>query len=226
MAYRDPPRYGLRVITPPEEEPIELEEAMVHLNIDLEDRHADAWLNSNIRAARRFCEGYTARALAPQTLEVVYGAQSSGAVPTYWQPTMMSPLVDADGVIVLPMGPVTSVESFKYLDSAGDLQTLATDQYVLDEWSRHACVYLASGGAWPTALAARNSIRIRYMAGYTFPDDSPSAYPLPDDLRTAMLLVLGHFFENRGNSAPVKIEEIPLGAKILMEPYSLRLGMA
>lgn len=225
MVYRDPPRFSLRRISRPELEPIELEQAMEHLGIPLDDRHMDAWLNRNIPAARMYCEGYLGRALAPQTLEISFGGNSpSTSVPTYWQPLSLNPWVDEGNFIELPMGPVTSIESVSYYDSDDDLQTMSEDDYVLDGDT----LTLATGASWPTVYARRNAIQIRYVAGYTLPEDSPSDYPLPWDLRSAMLLVLGHFYENR--EAIVVSQntaiEIPMGAKALMDPHRLRLGMA
>ncbi len=226
LAYRDPPRFSLRQVVPPEFEPIELGEAMEHLNIELDDRHMDSWLNNNIRTAREYCEGYLGRALAPQTLEIAFGGHSQPTtVPTYWQPLALNPWPDSGNVIELPMGPVTSVTSISYRDSAGDLQEMDADDYDLADDT----IALAFGGSWPTVQARRNAIQIRYVAGYTLPDDSPSPYPLPWRLRSAMLLMLGHLYKNRETTAAIvgaTLEEIPLGAKALMERDRLRLGMA
>ncbi len=224
VAYRDPPRFRLGLITPPTVEPIELQEAMEHLNIELDDRRMDSWLNNNIRTAREYCEGYRGQTLAPQTLEVSFGGHSQPTtVPTYWQPLALNPWPDSGNFIELPMGPVISVESVSYRDAVGDLQVIGSADYELfgDELS----------GSWPSVQAARNAIRIRYVAGYTLPDDSPSPYPLPYALRAAMLLMLGHLYKNREATVMVvgaTPQEIPLGAKDLMDlcPGKLRLGMA
>ena len=225
--YPNPPRYGLRLIAPPTLEPVQLGEAMEHLNIQLDDRHMDGWLTRNIPAARQYCEGWLARTLAPQTLEVSYGGQAlPTSVPAYWQPLMLNPWVGDS--IPLPMGPVQSVLGVNYIDADGSPQVMEETDYVLDTWSDVAYLTLAHGSAWPEVQGSRNAIQIRYVAGYTFPEDSPSPYPLPWDLRAAMLLMLGHLFEHREATIAVTggLNEIPLGAKALMEPYRLRMGMA
>ena len=228
--YPNPPRYGLRVITPPEFEPVQLGEAMEHLNIQLGDRHNDGWLRRNIPAARQYCEGWLGRTLAPQVLEVSYGAQSMpSSLPTYWQPLMLNPWTE--DAVQRPYGPVSEIVSVVYVDEDGESQTMDPEDYVLDTWSDVAVLSLAHGATWPTVQGSRNAIQIRYLAGYTFPEDSPSPYPLPWDLRTAMLLMLGHLFENReatqtGGGNTTLSHEIPLGPKAWMEPYRLRMGMA
>jgi len=227
LVYRDPPRFGLRLITPPTEEPITLGEAMEHLNIPLDVRFRDGWINRNIKTAREWCEGWLGRTLAPQTLELSFGGQTaSTAVPSYWQPLALNPWVESGSVIELPMGPALSVTSVTYFDEAGALQTMDAADYVLDDGLVVPTISLASGASWPAIQARRNAIQIRYLAGYTFPDDSPSLFPLPWALRSAILLALGDLYENRENSSPVQLENIPLSAQSLMEPYRLRLGMA
>lgn len=230
-AYPDPPRYGLRIITPPTAEPVQLGEAMEHLNIEMDDRRMDDWINRNIPTARRYCEGYLGRCLAPQTLEISFGGQSvSTALPTYWQPVMLNPLTES--AIELPYGPVVSITSVVYRDSAGDEQTVDAADYELDGWADVPVVSLASGASWPSVRAGRNAIQIRYVAGYTFPDDSPSPYPLPSEFRSAMLLMLAHLYKNREATAGIvgaTLEQIPLGIQSLMDlspAGRLRLGMA
>ena len=41
-----------------------------------------------------------------------------------------------------------------------------------------------------------------------------------------MLLVLGDLYENREHSSELKLNEIPLSAKALLNPYRLQVGFA
>jgi uncharacterized phiE125 gp8 family phage protein len=218
---------SLRIVVPVTIEPITLEEAMEHLNIAFDDRHNDAVINRNIKAAREWCEGWLGRALAPQTLELSLGGFNGvTVVPSSWQPWLSTLLKLDDNLIRLPMGPVSSIVSVTYRDGDGIAQTLAPDTYTLDTWTDSVNVYLAFDASWPTVQAIRNAVQVQYVAGYTLPDDSPSPYPLPWSIRAAMLLALGDLFANRENSSAAKMENIPLGAQSLMEQYKLRLGMA
>jgi uncharacterized phiE125 gp8 family phage protein len=202
---------GLKVIAAPTEEPISIEQARLHLRLDVNDDSPptnpdDSLLEAQIPAAREWCEGWAERAFAAQTLELALDAFPSGA-------------------IALPRSPVISVESVKYLDTAGDEQTLPAEEYALDNYAEPALLAPAYGATWPAARTAINSVRVRYLAGFTT-GDSPDEAPLPFAVRAAMLLVLGHLYENRENSAQVKLEDIPLGARALLLPYRLRLSMA
>ncbi len=212
-------RSGVRVIAPPTVEPITLDEAAMHLRLDSIDSppeyHDADLVRWQISAAREFCEHYLGRSLAVQTLE--FGATDFG-----------------QGGIPLPMGPVISVVSVSYVDQAG--ATILLDdgtgsptnvQFELDEFSDPPQVRVPYNGTWPTARSHPGAVRIRYLAGYSAPGESPSPdYPLPYSLRAAMLLVLGHLYEQRENTSERPPQEIPLGAKALMDPYRLNMGFA
>jgi hypothetical protein len=79
---------------------------------------------------------------------------------------------------------------------------------------------------WPDTLAVVNAVTIRYVAGYSLPSDDPQSRPLPKTLRAAALLLLGALYENREDTAAVKLEEVPFGVRSLCGWYRLRTGMA
>jgi hypothetical protein len=59
-----------------------------------------------------------------------------------------------------------SVDSVKYLDAAGSLQTWATDQYVVSGVGGKGRLMPASGVSWPAFGAYPESLIIRFTAGY------------------------------------------------------------
>ena len=167
--------YDVRVITPPAfaDEPITLEDAWNHLRIDTfpnDDSPPvtvsgdDAWLEQiGIPAARSWAEGYVGKSLVTQTLELA--GQTFPA--TYFE---------------LPFGPVQNVESVVYVDADGMEQTMPDTDYVLNSDKSPARVQLAYGvTAWPVARDSFNSVRVRYVAGFTPPNDSPTGFVLTPD---------------------------------------------
>lgn len=163
----------------------------------------DSLLDILITAAREYCEGKTGRALATQTLE---------AYPDGWP---------CGNEIELPYPPLQSVTSVKYKDSAGAETTLSADtDYIADTDSLVGRIVLPYGGSWPSAtLYPVNPIKIRYVAGYT------TENPMPKMIKLAMLLLIGHWFENReavmaGQFAVSK--EIELSVKALLLPHRTR----
>jgi uncharacterized phiE125 gp8 family phage protein len=151
------------------------------------------------------------RSLAPQILE--------------WRGASF-PICGDNLAITLPLGPVRGIESISYINEVGDEILLDPTSYDVDLWAEPAQVYAAYNQQFPTARAAPNSVRIRYHAGYTLATDSPNDYPLPMPVKAAILLVLGDLYENREDSTPLSLNSLPTGAKALMRPYRLQLGLA
>jgi hypothetical protein len=243
-------RYGFRVVagTHPDDEVITLQEAREHLRVDVYDDPAsedsppaqisddDAWITAAIPAARAYCEAYLGRALATQTVEIASTGFPALAVST-----------PPGAAIPLPFGPVQSVEEVGYQDqsayqaaydaefeSSGDealakaaghaalAATMPASDYEVDNFALPARLILAYGASWPTGVrSAQNSVRVRYVVGYSAPGASP-AYPLPAQARAAILLMLSHLYEGREGEA-----EMPPSAMALLDLLPReRLGMA
>lgn len=73
--------------------------------------------------------------------------------------------------------------------------------------------------AWPVAAGQGLPVVITYTAGYT---TSLGACPLPAPLKIAVMMTAAELFERRSNGTDTKTEEVPLGAKCLMEPFVIR----
>lgn len=89
------------------------------------------------------------------------------------------------GPIRLPYGPVQSVTSVKYVDSAGVEQTLDEAGYVL---LTDGVVNLAHNASWPSHRGDAEGVRVRYVAGYE---------TLPPAILSAVLLMVGDMYANR-----------------------------
>lgn len=208
--------YGLRVVEEPTEEPITIEEARAHLRIETfgdPPAHPDDTMLETvyIPAAREWCEFYSGKLLATQTIELSLDHFPSRASRFY-----------------LPLGPVQSVTSVVYLDADGVETSMVLDtDYSVRLYNGRASIYLPDGVAWPTTMTYRygeRTVFVQYVAGFN--DSSPVEFPIARSDKAAMLLVLGHLYENRENSADQKFEEIPLGAAALLDRGRVRLGFA
>lgn len=157
----------------PSVEPVSLAEAKAHLRVDVTDD--DTLITAMIQAAREYIEDATGRALINQTWRLSLNA---------W------PEVD---YIELPRPPLASVTSVAYTGSDGTAYTFSTGYYDVDTDSEPGRVALEYGDDWPsTTLAAVNPIQITYVAGY-----GATSASVPEFLRQAILLLLGHWYENR-----------------------------
>jgi uncharacterized phiE125 gp8 family phage protein len=81
-------------------------------------------------------------------------------------------------------------------------------------------VVLENDEAWPTDMLHNNNpIEIEAMFGYAASSD------IPQSIKHAMLLMIGHWYENRENTITgvgINTHEIPSGAKSLLEQYRVK----
>lgn len=206
---------SLRIYTEPTEEIVSIEDARLHLRLDGEgssNGHPDDTLiDAMLGAAREWAELYLARSIAQKTYELALDSFPSDEIE-------------------LLMPPIQSITSVQYVDTAGALQTLAADQYSLDKKTEPGWLFPADGTEWPETAEVVNAVTIRYVAGYSPPNDSEQAYPLPKSLRAGVLLLLHDLYENRGNAGDKVINagastEVPFAAQMVMGFKRLGMGV-
>jgi uncharacterized phiE125 gp8 family phage protein len=116
--------------------------------------------------------------------------------------------------IKIPYAPLVSVASVKYTDCDGTVNTMSTDDYIVDTNSEPGRIVLQYDGSWPSeTLYPVNPINIEYVAGYG------GSTSVPKTIKQAMKLIVGDLYENRENSRDTKygeLKEIPLAAKRLL----------
>lgn len=187
----------LRPITPPVEEPISLDEAKAQCRVDGTDE--DLLLTGLIATARAHVETLTGLALRTQTWELVLDG---------WP---------GERELDIPLAPLQEVISITYRLADGSTQTLPESGYVVGTASLPGRVMLAAGAAWPTlALYPLEAVVVRFTCGYA------EAAEVPEPLRLAVKLLIGHWFENREEvsvGAGLSMAQIPLGVQALAGPY-------
>ena len=196
-----------KIITAATSEPITLAEARKHLRIEpfgIPLAHPDdGQIEMFISAARTWCEQYTGRALASQTIEMALDAFPSDDIE-------------------LPLTPVTSISFVKYVNTAGNEITLSNDYYGLDDYSDPNWLLLLNNYQWPATSEGANSVKIRMVVGNT-------SVTIPHPIKAAILLLLGSLYENRQedlqSSSRATFNSLPLGVYNLLQPYRLTLGV-
>lgn len=160
---------SITLITAPEVEPVSLAEAKLACRVDVSD--ADSLILASIQAARGAAEGLTRRALITQTWELALDCFPE------W-------------IIYVPKPTLQSVISIKYIDDLGVVQTLPTDQYIVDSASMPGRITPAFGATWPTARWQINAVMIRFVAGYGL------AAAVPQGIKMWMNIRIKHMFDN------------------------------
>lgn len=90
-----------------------------------------------------------------------------------------------DDEVEIPWGPLVSVTSLTYLDGDEVETVMDAADYLIEEGHLHGLIFPLS--SWPTTYEHRNAVVIRYVAGDGW----------PEDVRHAVLLLVGHWFNAR-----------------------------
>ena len=181
-----------KIVTAVATEPVTTAEAKLHLKVTTSAD--DDLIDGLITAARETAEHYANRAFATATIEAADDE---------------FPESDDDCPLVLPFGPVESVTSVTYTDTAGATQTVATSVYGLSSYGNARDLNLKLNQVWPSAVA---DIADAVLARYVTKADCPKA------AHTAILLMVGFLYENRGDNAKIQPDNIqPAAARALLD---------
>lgn len=162
----------------------------------------EALITALIPAARQLAEDWTGRTLVPSTWEM--RLDTLGDVTRLRRPA------------------VQSVTEVSYLDSDGVRRILDPTLWVFNGYAEYPVIRRAYQAIWPVMRVDGDAVRITYEAGPT-DGESPNPDPLPRAIYQAMLLIIGHMYENRETTTPAAVIELPIGARALLHPYRTEL---
>lgn len=179
-----------RVTSQPIDEPISLETVKNHLKVDFSAD--DALINSLIITAREFVENYTLLRLMPQTITEHFDV-------------FVSPLE-------LSCAPLRSVSSISYLDSDSQSVVLGSI-YKSQQYALLPRLVLKANESWPTTVNEQSAITVVYTVGF---DDADA---VPEILKSAMLLMISHWYENRQDT----VRRMPTMVEFMIRPYRIMI---
>jgi uncharacterized phiE125 gp8 family phage protein len=173
---------GYRLITPPAATPVTLAEAKAQLRVDHADE--DGKIEALIAAATSYLDGRSGvlgRCLVTQTWEITLDAFPAEEIE-------------------IPLGPVQSVTSLTYVDTAGATQTVSASDYYLDTTSPTAWVMPEI--TWPDTMEAANAVTVRFIAGTAVAD-------VPPAIKHAALLLVSTWYDDRaGTGMPPAVDAL------------------
>lgn len=189
------------LVTAPVLTPVSVAEAKSHLVVDHTDD--DTYIGTLIDQAVDFCERFTGKKIMSQVWR--YGIDCMDSF-----------------TLVFPAYNVTAVNNLVITDSNGTQTTTAAENDIDDDY------YLNKSGApfamepindWPDIRdEGFNNLTIELTQGYTDASD------VPDGIKTAILLIVGHLYRNRESVTAIAMSELPLGVKDFLykhKAYSL-----
>lgn len=191
------------LVTGPAAEPVTTSEAKLHLRED--GTAQDTVVAALVTAAREAVEQRLGRALISQTWRLKMDAFPASSLEA----------------IRLPLAPLASVSSIAYVDGAGATQTWASSNYVVSTGTLPGEVRLAYDAAsWPVTRDQPEAVTVTYVAGY-----GASASAVPGPIKQAILLLVGHYYENRESVVTGTIaSDLPQTVEWLLAPYRNPFG--
>ncbi len=153
----------------------------------------DDLLNGFITAARQYCEGYQNRAYITQTWDLFMDEFPESPVK-------------------MPLPPLQSVTSIKYYDKDDTEYTFDAANYQIDAASLKGRIALAYNKSWPAVtLQPVNGVVVRFIAGY-----GDAASDVPERIKTAVKLLVGHLYENREATDIREHFDVPFAVQALL----------
>ncbi len=180
------------LITPPLVEPVTLVEAKAHLRVTHADD--DDYIGKLIAAARRQVEMRTGLRLMSQVWRVFFDA---------WP---------ENGVLCLPLSPLISVNELKILDADDVSVTVDPAHYVVDVATSRLA--LRPGRSVPRVSRTLGGVQLLVTAGF-----GASAANVPQELKQAVLLIVGHWFAHRGDT---EMQSLPLSVQDTLRTFRVR----
>lgn len=183
----------LRVLDPPQQEPLTLAEAKVFLRVDHDAD--DVEIEAMIRAAREQAELYQGREVARKRLEMILCS---------WP---------RRGPILTP-APLVQVEDIRYRIADGAWITWPSAEYLVAADAEPGEIHPRAG--WPgDALWPAGAVSVRMVCGW-LPDE------VPEHIRQGMKLLITSWYEHRtGYRFGNILTEVPVGITALLSANRL-----
>lgn len=156
----------LSVVTPFSGLPLSLADAKLQLRITTTDD--DTLITQLLSSAAANIESRARRVLLPTVFRLT--------------------LPEFDDIIWLPRGPLQSVDSFQYLDTDGETQTVPAELYHVINGQPDRIV-LAADQTWPDTAEHPEAVTVQFTSGYE------NAAALPPQLVQAIRLEIEQQFE-------------------------------
>lgn len=184
--------HTLELLDPPATTPITLAEVKDQLRVEADDD--DAILTRLIDVAVAYTD--------------VKGALGQAMITQKWGQWVNS---TPPQTVSLILGPTTGVTAVKYYDTDGNLQEDTLSNYQVTGTEFATIIGPKTGFNWPVTQQRSDAIRIEYEIGY-----GEATTDVPQTIRHALMLLVGHWYDNRENTQMDELSNIPFGFEHLL----------
>jgi len=187
--------HALEIVDPPARLPISLAEVKEQLRVEHGDD--DVIISRLINVAVAYTD--------------VRGALGQAMITQKWAQWLSSNPAQS---VPLTLGPVQAVTAVKYYDQDGVLQTDDINNYEVFGTEFASKVGPKEGFSWPVAQDRQDAIKIEYEIGY-----GDASSDVPDTIRHAMMMLIGHWYDNREQTGMDELSNVPFGYENLLNMH-------
>lgn len=186
--------FGASIVTAPTERVVSLDEVRAFLRVDSSE--SDVELLRLIEVATDRIVNLTRRQLCTATRRLILQGFPCARR------------------LELPWPPLQSIVAVTYFDENGASQTWASSKYFVSTATEPGYVAPKQAEDWPATYEGRpDAVTVEYVAGYATVD------AIPEALRHAVLMSVGHYYEQRGELTRNNLVEAPQAVGHLIEQY-------
>jgi len=179
--------HTLELVDAPATTPITLAEVKAQLRVEHDDDNTLITRLINVAVAYTDVKGALGQAMITQKW-----GQWVGPNPTV--------------EVKLILSPVQNVTAVKYYDTDGVLQTDDFNNYQVFGTESYTVISPKTGFSWPTTQQRSDAIKIEYEIGF-----GDATTDVPETIRHALMLLIGHWYDNRENTQMDELSNIPFG---------------
>lgn len=167
---------------------ITVAQAKTHLRITHSDD--DTYIEALTLAATEWCEEFQRR--------------------VYVQRQVVDQFDEFTDVIRPRWSPLISVDSLKYIDTNGVLQTIDAADYDVGTYKEPGRITPAFSKSWPATRGIINAVTLTYQAGYA------NRASIPTEMKHAVKIMVKFLYDNHEVIGQVTMEQIPDAALSLL----------
>jgi uncharacterized phiE125 gp8 family phage protein len=192
-----------KVITPATNEPISTAEAKEYLRVTHSDD--DTLIGRLITGARQYVESQSKLTL------------NKTVFADYLQDFPEEHVLEKAPFFSGEVSDLSTAVTITYTNTSAGTTTLATSLYQVDRNDPPTIVF---DGVMPSDIDEEifDNVKIQYSAGYGIAGST-----VPEALRTAVMLMVSHFYDLRSPVVPMQMHEVPIGVRNILDSFGRRV---